>query len=377
MMPLALGGVRQAMVLWGLLMLSACSGDKPKPTPLENLTATTFSARSQWSVKFDRVNFPLMPAVAGDAVLLASSDGTVALIQAATGQDVWRVNVGAPIVAGVGFDGTRAAVVTRANELVVLTKDAVIWRKPLAAQVTSAPLVAGERVFVLGVDRTVQAFDALDGQSLWTLQRPAGDALGLVSAGVVTPYKDTLLVGIGPRLAAVDPLRGTVNFEVPLATPRGTNEVERLADLVGPAVRLGDTVCVRSYQTALGCVNVERGALLWSKPVNGGGAVGADAKLLVAADSSDRVTAWGTSNGQTTWTHERVRFRGLSGAVVLPKAVAFGDAQGYLHFFDRNTGDTMQRLATDGAPVVGTPVVVGRMMVVVNRSGAVNGIAVD
>jgi outer membrane protein assembly factor BamB len=37
---------------------------------------------------------------------------------------------------------------------------------------TTAPLVAGERVFVMGVDRVVHAFDATDGKKLWVLQRP-------------------------------------------------------------------------------------------------------------------------------------------------------------------------------------------------------------
>ena len=67
--------------------------------------------------------------------------------------------------------------------------------------------MAGERVFVVGVDRVVHAFDALDGRRLWTLQRP-GDALTLSQGGVLRPFKDTLLAGQGPRLAGVDPLKG-------------------------------------------------------------------------------------------------------------------------------------------------------------------------
>ncbi|MGL1724219.1 outer membrane protein assembly factor BamB family protein, partial [Vibrio parahaemolyticus] len=47
-------------------------------------------------------------------------------------------------------------------------------------------------------------------------------------------------MGQGPRLAGVDPLQGSLRWEASVATPRGTNEVERLADLVGPAVRQGE-----------------------------------------------------------------------------------------------------------------------------------------
>jgi outer membrane protein assembly factor BamB len=79
-----------------------------------------------------------------------------------------------------------------------------------------------------------------------------------------------LLVGQGAALAGVDPLRGTVLWEVPLATPRGTNEVERLADLVGPAVRAGDRVCARAFQSPWLCATPPRapccGRATWAAP---------------------------------------------------------------------------------------------------------------
>ena len=84
-----------------------------------------------------------------------------------------------------------------------------------------------------------------------------------------------------PRLAGVDPLRGSVQWEVAMASPRGTNEVERLADLVGPPLRIGDTVCARAFQSAVACADVSRGALLWSRNVGGIRAIGGDAERVV------------------------------------------------------------------------------------------------
>jgi outer membrane protein assembly factor BamB len=356
---------------------SACISDKPKPTALEIFTpAPTSASRVLWSHKLDRVQFPLTLTAVQGRVGVASSAGDVLVLQADRGAVVWQATVGDAITAGVGFDGTRAAVVTRGNELVVLEAGAVKWRVALNTIVSSPPLVAGERVFVVGADRNVHAYDALNGQYIWALQRP-GEALGLVSAGVATAYKNTLLVGQGPRLAALDPLRGTVQYEVPLASPRGTNEIERLTDLVGPVARVGDVVCVRAFQAAVGCVQADRGAVIWSKSVTGSQAVAADAQMLVAADGRDRVQAWKSTNGDTLWSHERVLHRGLGGAALLPKAVVFGDAQGFLHFFDRATGNTLQRLATDGSAVIGAPTVAQRVLLVVNRSGLVQGLAVD
>ena len=232
----------------------------------------------------------------------------------------------------------------------------------------TAPLVAGERVFVMGVDRTVQAWDVLDGRYLWQLQR-AGEALTLAQPGVLAAFKDTLLAGQGQRLALIDPLRGTVRAEVALANPRGTNEVERVADLVGPIARAGDTVCARSFQSAVACADAQRGVLLWSKNFSGIQAAGADGDLVAAGDGSDRITAWRTLNGDLAWTNEQLRYRGLSGLLVIGRTVVVGDYEGQVHFLDRNGGKTLLRMPTDGSAVVGTPVALDNTVLVATRNG--------
>ena len=157
-------------------------------------------------------------------------------LESDTGRVLWRVNIGGKISAGVGSDGTTSAVVTREGELVALEGAQVKWKMPLAVRVATAPLVAGGRVFVLGVDRSVHAFDAADGVKLWQVQRP-GDPLMLSQTGVLAAFKNTLIVGQGPRMAGLDPTTSMLRWEVTLGSPRGANEVERLADLVGPVVR--------------------------------------------------------------------------------------------------------------------------------------------
>jgi outer membrane assembly lipoprotein YfgL len=360
-----------AMRLASLLLLGVtlvgCSSDRPKPNPLEAVTPS-IAGRQVWSARVDGLPFVLMPAARGDAFVVAGGDGTVLALSAADGRELWRGNVGARLSAGVGSDGRYAAVVTRDNELVVLDRGTVSWRKNLSSRVVTAPLVAGERVFVMGVDRTVQAWDVLDGRYLWQLQR-AGEALTLAQPGVLAPFKDTLLAGQGQRLALIDPLRGTVRAEVALANPRGTNEVERVADLIGPAARAGDTVCARSFQSAVGCADAQRGVLLWSKNFGGIQAVGADGDLVAGADGSDRITAWRTLNGDLAWTNEQLRHRGLSGFLVIGRTVVVGDYEGQVHFLDRNSGKTLLRLPTDGSGVIGTPVALGNTVLVATRNG--------
>lgn len=221
--------------------------EKNKPAALETLSGPA-SGRIVWSAKGGDIGFPLSIATPGERFVVASSDGQVRALSAADGRELWRGETGAKLLAGIGSDGRFAAVVNRDNELIVLDNGRQAWKKALPTPVVAAPLVAGERVFALTLDRQVLAFDALDGRKIWELKRP-GEPLTLAKAGVLLAYKDTLVVGQGPRLAGVDPVKGQLRWEASVATPRGTNEVERLADLVGPAVRQGELICARAFQS--------------------------------------------------------------------------------------------------------------------------------
>jgi outer membrane protein assembly factor BamB len=162
---MSLKASRCVWLLGAAVLLGACSSDQPKPTPLEPLTPK-IAGRQVWQAKLSGVQFPLAVAARDGNFVMASDDGTVLALEAASGREIWRAQVGAPIAAGVGTDGRFTAVVTRSNEVIALEQGRVVWKSRLPGRVLTAPLVAGERVFVMGVDRVVHAFDAIDGKKL-------------------------------------------------------------------------------------------------------------------------------------------------------------------------------------------------------------------
>ena len=354
-------------LLGAMALLLGCASGKPKPQPLEPLTPK-IAGRAVWNQRVDDIKFPLTVIAIRGTFIVAGGDGSVLALDAESGRELWRGSAGAKLSAGVGSDGRYSTVVTREGELVTFEQGEVKWRKSLGVRVNTAPLVAGERVFVLGADRAVQAFDAIDGRKLWALQRP-GDPLSLAQTGVLVAFKDTLVVGQGPRMAGVDPLRGTLRWEVPVGSPRGANEIERLADLVGPVARVGDVLCTRSFQAAVGCVDAEKGTLVWSKNIGGTDGVSADAQFVFGADASDRITAWKTASGEVAWTSDKLQYRGLSTPLSVGKTVVFGDADGTVHWLSGEAGEAQLRLTTDGGAIVAAPVISGTTMLVVTRKG--------
>ena len=343
--------------------------DRPKPKPLEPIAAP-IAVPQAWRQTLGAVQFPMTMAVNDGVVTLAASDGNVLALTAATGEVVWRGNAGAKLSAGVGSDGKTAAVVTRQGVLVAMERGVVKWKAPLGARVATAPLVAGERVFVLGVDRAVQAFDAGNGARLWQVQS-RGDPLTLAQTGVITAFRNVLVVGQGPRMAGLDPLDGSVRWDVTIGSPRGANEVERLADLVGPAMRAGDVLCARSFQAAVGCIDAAAGRAVWIKNVGGTDAVAGTAERVFGADASDRISAWSTGSGDVAWESESLMFRDLGAPAVIAGSVVFGDRDGVLHWLSQSSGQAQFRLPTDGSAIKVPPVVAGGVLVVATRAGAV------
>jgi outer membrane assembly lipoprotein YfgL len=352
------------------LLLAGCAADKPDPRPLETFEPK-ISGRQVWLEDLGPLRFPLVPAARDGLFFLANSEGVVRALRADDGREVWRGDAGAEITAGVGSDARFTSVVTRANEVVAFdATGAQLWRKRVSAAVVSPPFVAGERIFVVTVDRVVHAFDAADGRRLWVYQKP-GDPLTLAQPSVLVAHRNTLLAAQGPRLVGLEPTQGSLNWDVALATPRGTNEVERLADLVGPPVRSGNRFCARAFQAAVACVDADRGTLLWTRNTGGTRALAGDAERVIGGDANDRLTAWRADTGDVLWSHERFMHRGLSGLLAVGPLVVFGDADGYVHFINAASGQTQLRLTTDGTPVVGVPVVSGTTVLVLTRGGGV------
>ena len=356
-----------------MALLGACSGgaNQTQPAQLKPFTAMV-PVKQAWTAKLGEINFPLTLSASANSVILAAGNGLVLAVDAGTGRDLWRINAGAALAAGVGGDARLAAVITQGNELVSMGEGKVVWRQKLLAQAFTAPFVAGGRVFVLAADRSVSAFDGATGRKLWTQQRP-GEPLVLRQGGVLQAVGNTLVAGLGGRLTGLNPDNGSVRWELPIAIPRGVNDIERLVDLVGPASRLQQTVCVRAFQASVGCVNAERGSLLWSRPADGSQGLDGDERLVFGVESDGRVMAWQRADGERAWTSDELRYRGLTAPHVVGRSIAVGDASGFVHLLSRQDGSLLNRLSTDGSAIVAPPVLVGDTLVVVTRKGNVFG----
>lgn len=337
-------------------LLSACSSpvSRPDPQPLPP-NPNLLGVRQIWRAASGPVSFPLVVQAAGPVIGVAADDGMVSLLDARTGDVLWRAGVGAQLTAGVGHDGRQAAVVTVDNQLVVLQDGRELWRQRLSVPSYTAPLVAGARVFVLGADRSVSAYDGQSGRRLWNQSR-TGEALVLRQPGVLTAVGDTLVVGLSGRLVGLNPLNGSSRWEVPVASPRGTNDVERLVDLVAGVNRQGSMICARAFQAAVGCVDAARGTLVWSKPAAGASGLSGDDRLVLGVEFNGTLVAWRAADGERVWSMNQLRYRRLTAPLLVgQKLLVVGDDEGRLHFYASADGALQGRYEIDPPEMVVSP----------------------
>jgi outer membrane protein assembly factor BamB len=111
--------------------------------------------------------------------------------------------------------------------------------------------------------------------------------------------------------------------------------------------------------------------LAWTKTANGAVGVHADAGQVYGSEANGRVVAWKRSSGDVAWSTDRLLHRGLTAPLAAGRSIAVGDSQGYVHLLSREDGSMLNRLSTDGSPIVAAPLLAGNTMIAVTRNGGV------
>jgi outer membrane protein assembly factor BamB len=149
--------------------------------------------------------------------------------------------------------------------------------------------------------------------------------------------------------------------------------VERLVDLVAHVSREGDSICVRAFQAAVGCVDAVKGTVIWTKPASGSEGLHGNGQFVYGTESDGKILAWRRADGERAWDSERLKYRGLTAPLAVGRSVVIGDNTGVVHFVSREDGSPLTRINTDGSAIAVAPVLAGDSLIVVTRNGGVFG----
>lgn len=365
-----------------MVVLSGCSffGDKEeiKPATLEKFDQRV-SLDLAWKAKpvSGNKNYwqKLQMAVSEDLLFTADHDGSVVALDIQTGDQQWSVDLDLPISGGVGYGAEKVVLGTIEGQIYALNaKDGtVLWSSTVSSEVLASPSANKEMVVAQSIDNRMYAFDAETGQELW--QHDSGAPILSVRGNSSSIIIQNMVIAAfdNGKLIAFNGQNGSVVWETRLALPKGRTELERMIDVDGEPILVGDIIYSVSYQGRLGALTRGTGRNLWFQDSSSHFSPAySNGKLFVTEAKNHSIRAFKAGNGQEIWQNSQLQYRDLTGPVSFGDSIAVADAEGYLHLLNTETGVFMGRTKVDGSGVSSPLLVSAETILVQANNGSIS-----
>lgn len=319
------------------------------------------------------------PAVSGNVVYAAGASGQIAGFDAANGRPVTRFEAGQRLSGGVGAGQGLVLVGTPKGEVLAFNREGKpAWKAQLSSAVLAPPQTVDSVVVARAGDGRIYGLDPANGTRKWLYQR-ATPALSVRSHAGVVLFRDRAYAGFpGGRLVALSLANGSVGWEAVVAMPRGTTELERVADITSLPIVDETRACAVAFQGRIACFEVQGGTSLWGRDLSSVAGMAADARNFYVTDDRNAVVALDKAAGASVWRQDKLLGRRVSPPLAFGRYVVVGDFEGYVHFLSREDGSFAARIATDGSAIAAAPVALDlSSFVVQTRNGGVFAISVQ
>lgn len=252
------------------------------------------------------------PVVANGRVFTMDADDVVRAFDAKTGDHLWTFDPqpkNADTTAyggGVAAAGKRVYIASGYGQVIAL--DAAtgkqIWRVDVPAPVHSPPTVADGRVFVITDQNELDVLSAADGSKLWTqngLPEPAelagGAAAAVAGDVVVVPYSSG-------ELYALRVENGRRLWSDNLAAAQPIGALSSLADIHGMPVIDRDRVFAISHSGLLVAIDLRTGDRVWERDIGGVHAPWVAGDYVYVIDSNNELICLTRAAGRVRWARQ-------------------------------------------------------------------------
>ncbi|MBU3735506.1 MAG: outer membrane protein assembly factor BamB [Methylobacterium sp.] len=322
--------------------------------------------------------YQFTPAVDGQAVYAASAEGEIVRLDAASGKEAWRIQAGEPLSGGVGAGSNLVLVGTPKGTVLAFNQDGKpLWKSRISSEVLSAPKVADGMVVVRSGDSRIFGLDAIDGKRRWVYERATPSLTLRSAAGVVLDGSAAYVGFSGGKMVALKTEDGKILWEASVAQPKGTTEIERIADITSLPVVDGPLVYAVAFQGRVAAVDRRTGRVTWNRDISSYTGMSAEDGRIFVTHSGGAVYALDYSGGKSYWRQGTLLNRRLSAPLPLGAFVAVGDVEGYIHFLAREDGALAARIQTEDSPIMAQPVSLGSAaMLVQTRGGGLYAVSI-
>jgi outer membrane protein assembly factor BamB len=366
------------VLLAALLALSACdSKDKKvdKPAELTDIKDPTVRIQKIWGASVGgggkKLRLGLGLASSGNKLFAAGRDGDVAAFDLKSGKQLWRVETKLELAGGTGVGADTVVVGSADGQVIALAADngAQRWRAEVKGEILSSPAVSEKEVIVRTVDGKLRALALSDGAEMWTAEQQI-PRLTLRGAAAPVVARDLAISGFdNGRVLAVSLTDGATVWDSPVSPPHGRTELERLNDIDAAVKVLGEEVFVAGFQGRAAMLALDSGQIWWTRELSSYRGVDVDDEQMYVSTSPGELVALKRRSGVEVWRADMLKLRSLSAPAVVGDYVVVADLEGYVHWFDRATGNLAGRVKSGGDRVTNAPLAVDGNVYVITDKG--------
>lgn len=341
-----------ALALGGCSYFSWFKSADEKPMPLAEIRATV-TPRVAWSASVGRAGgYKFFPRMEAGRVFTAAADGTVTVLDAESGRQAARFDAGRKLSSGAGGQGETIIVGTIKGEVAAFDlAGKSLWVASVGGEVLAPVVVAGSAAVVRTADGRIFALGLADGKRRWVYQRPTPALLLRAETAVLATPTNVVAGYPGGKLIALDLDDGKLTWEVTVSLPRGSTELERVADVSGLPVIDGGRICAGAFQGKIACFDIAGGNTLWTRDLSTATGLAVDDKSAYVTDDQDNVHALDRDTGASRWKQDKLLRRRVTAPVVVDGKVVVGDSLGWLHVLSKDDGAFLGRISVDGGAV--------------------------
>lgn len=362
------------------MLLSSCElfGDKDEEAEPKELVKlqNKLNIKKLWNTKVggdsEFLLVGLQPVGDGNRIYAASQDGKVLAVDPDSGKQHWKLDLEMGLSAGPAVNEGMVAVASEDGYIILLDANsgAEQWRVYVGGETLARPLIENDSVIVQTNDNRLVVLARFDGRQRWESEQTM-PALTMRGASSPVMVGSSVIAGFdNGRLVAFNLDTGDIVWDAMLALPTGRSDLDRLADIDGAIVAIGQDVYAAGYQGRVAAIAAESGQMLWSREISTYEGVAADWNSVYTVTDDGEIIALTRSNGAELWRNDDLLRREPTLPIPFQTTVVVGDFEGRLHFFSGLDGGALARTRFGSKAITIDPVVIGNRLYVQSDDGS-------
>jgi outer membrane protein assembly factor BamB len=245
-----------------------------------------------------------------------------------------------------------------------------IWRKDMGMPIVNAPVVVSGRVFFSTHDNHFYALAEADGRQLWDHQGIAESAGILASTNAAISGETVIVPYASGEIFALRIQNGQVGWSDVLSRTGHVTALSQLDDIAGRPVIDRGVVYAISQSGLMAAFSINTGERMWSRDIGGIQTPWAAGDFVYVLDNNSRVLCLTRKEGRVRWIHQLPQYEDLedkrdpilwAGPVLVSDKLIVTSSDGYAQALSPYDGKLVGRVEIPGGTVIAPVVANGTM----------------